>query len=400
MFERHWATSVPSGQQETVITYQLDDRVSVDRVTEPSLRHFAESVLRALGANDEEARINADGVVTASLWWHPGQGQGLEKLFRYARRMRNGGIQPDASMRWVREGAAAALLDAHKGLGYVAARRAMDRAIEMAGATGVAMVAVRHSNHFGIAGYHAKRAADAGLIGIAMTNAGAEMAPWGSARPVLGTNPWGIAVPRGDGRDPIILDMALTQSGKGMMRWLERAGLAMPDHWALTPDGARTTDPRAAMDGPLLPIGDYKGYGLSLATDILTGVLTGSLFGGQVFQDDLDYDVAHTMIAISTDAFMPRPEFEQRLEALTREVLEAPPIDPDRPVQLPGEAEQRRARRRLRLGVPVDGKTVAGLRELAAELGVPWSLRPVQAAGSPGVGEPQGGRDNGPTMEG
>ena len=333
-------------------------------------------MLRALGATDEEARINADGVVTASLWWHPGQGQGLEKLFRYARRMRNGGIRPDASMRWVTEGTATALLDADKGLGYVAARRAMDRAIEMACDAGIAMVAVRHSNHFGIAGYHAKHAAEAGLIGIAMTNAGAEMAPWGSARPVLGTNPWGIAVPRGSARDPIVLDMALTQSGKGMMRWLERAGLAMPGHWALTPDGATTTDPRAAMDGPLLPIGDYKGYGLSLVTDILTGVLTGSLFGKQVFQDDLDYDVAHTMIAIDTDAFMSRPRFEERLEAFVAEVLAAPPIDPDRPVQLPGETEQRRARERLRRGIPVDRRTVVGLRELAAELGVPCSLEP------------------------
>ncbi len=328
-------------------------------------------MLRALGATGEEARVNADGVITASLWWHPGQGQGLEKLFRYARRMRNGGIRPAAAMTWVSGTAATALLDADRGLGYVAARRAMDRAIEMARGAGIAMVAVRHSNHFGIAGYHAKRAADAGLIGIAMTNAGAEMAPWGAARPVLGTNPWGIAVPRG--RDPIVLDMALTQSGKGMMRWLERAGLAMPDHWALTPDGARTTDPRAAMDGPLLPIGDYKGYGLSLVTDIFTGVLTGSLFGAQVFQDDRNYDVAHTMIAISIDAFMPRQRFAERLEALIADVLSAPPIDPSRPVQLPGQAEQERARRRLERGIPVDGATVRGLRRLAAELGVPFA---------------------------
>ena len=328
-------------------------------------------MLRALGATAEEARVNADGVVTASLWWHPGQGQGLEKLFRYARRMRNGGIRPAAAMTWVSETAATALLDADKGLGYVAACRAMDRAIEMARGAGIAMVAVRHSNHFGIAGYHAKRAADAGLIGIAMTNAGAEMAPWGAARPVLGTNPWGVAVPRG--RDPIVLDMALTQSGKGMMRWLERAGLTMPDHWALTPDGARTTDPGAAMDGPLLPVGDYKGYGLSLVTDILTGVLTGSLFGAQVFQDDRNYDVAHTMIAISIDAFMPRQRFADRLEALIADVLSAPPIDPARPVQLPGQAEQERARRRLERGIPVDGATVRGLRRLAAELGVPFA---------------------------
>ena len=150
----------------------------------------------------------------------------------------------------------------------------------------------------------------------------------------------------------------------------------MPEHWALTPDGARTTDPVAAMDGPLLPIGDYKGVGLSLVTDILTGVLTGSLFGGQVFQDDLDYDVAHPMLAIDPDAFMPRARFEERLEALIAEVLAAPPVDPDRPVQLPGEAEQRRARERLQRGIPVDRKTVAGLRELGAELGVPFSLEP------------------------
>ena len=332
-------------------------------------------------------------MVTASLWWHPGQGQGLEKLFRYARRMQGGGIRPAAKMRWVRESAATVLLDADKGLGYVAAHRAMERAVAMARGvqvvdgrsgrsagrapgTGIAMVAVRHSNHFGIAGYHAVHAAAAGLIGIAMTNAGAEMAPWGSTRPVLGTNPWGIAVPRGGGCDPIVLDMALTQSGKGMMRWLARAGLPMPGHWALTPDGACTTDPVAASDGPLLPIGDYKGYGLSLVTDVLTGVLTGSLFGQQVFQDDLNYDVAHTMIAIDPAAFMPRRDFDARLEALLAQVRAAPPIDPERPVQLPGEAEQLRARRRLLRGIPVDRDTVEGLRELASELGVRFSLEP------------------------
>ena len=330
-------------------------------------------MLRALGATGEEARINADGLITASLWWHPGQGQGFEKLFRYARRMRNGGIRPNAAMSWVREGLATALLDADKGLGYVAARRAMDHAIDLAKRSGIAMVAVRHSNHFGIAGYHARRAADAGMIGIVMTNAGAEMAPWGATRPTLGTNPWGIAVPREE-HHPIILDMALTQSGKGMMRWLGRAGLPMPGTWALTPDGLRTNDPRAAMDGPLLPIGDYKGYGLSLVTDILTGVLTGSLFGAQVFQDDENYDVAHTMIAIRIDAFMATQRFSERLEALIADVLAAPPIDPDRPVQLPGQAEQERARRRLRQGVPVDAATVTGLRALAEELGVPFAL--------------------------
>ena len=106
-----------------------------------------------------------------------------------------------------------------------------------------------------------------------MTNAGAEMAPTGSAKAVLGTNPWGIAIPR-PAHPPIVLDMALTMSGKGMMRWLNRAGKPMPESWALTPEGRRTTIPHEAMSGALLPMGEYKGYGLSLVTDILTGVMT------------------------------------------------------------------------------------------------------------------------------
>lgn len=354
--------------------YDLTDELAVVRVTAPSVRAFVEAVLGALGANSDEARINADGIVTASLWWHPGQGQGLEKLFRYARRMRGGGIVPDAPMSWASDRTASALLDAAKGLGYVSARRAMDKAVEKARVGGIAMVGVRHSNHFGIAGYHAKRAADAGLIGIAMTNAGAEMAPWGSATPVLGTNPWGLAIPRGGGQWPIVLDMALTQSGKGMMRWLAREGRPMPDNWALTASGERTTNPEQAMDGPLLPVGDYKGYGLSLITDVLTGVLTGSLFGMDVFQDDANFDVGHTMIAIDVEAFMDHVDFHARLERLIADVRAAPPIDPAKPVELPGEAEQRRAEERLARGVPVDAGTFEGLEALATELDAPFLL--------------------------
>jgi LDH2 family malate/lactate/ureidoglycolate dehydrogenase len=356
------------------ITYRLDDSVTVARFSEAVVRTFCGDVFRALGASDDESRINTDGLVTACLWWHPGQHQGLEKLFRYTRRVKNGGIVPKTRMVWVEERSSSALLDAAKGFGYVAASRAMTRAIEKARGSGIAIVGVRHSNHFGIAGYHAKQAADSGLIGIAMTNAGAEMAPWGSAKPVLGTNPWGMAVPRGGQRDPMVLDMALTQSGKGMMRWFERAGLPMPENWALTADGQRTTDPSAAMDGPLLPVGEYKGYGLSLITDVLSGVMTGSLFGGSVFQDDRNYDVGHTMIAVDPEAFMPRGEFAARLERLIDEVKSAPPIDADRPIMLPGEAEQERARRRKTDGVPVDVETVERLAKLAKELGIAFSL--------------------------
>ncbi len=355
------------------MAYSLERSEDVNRYPEEVIREFVDDFMQSLGATEAEASTIADGLTTASLWWHPGQGQGLEKLFRYHRRVGNGGIVPDAPMEWVREGPTYALLDASKGFGYVAANRAMERAIDLASDAGVAMVGVRDSNHFGIAGYHALQAAKNDLIGWSFTNAKAEMAPWGATEPVLGTNPWGIAVPRRD-THPILLDMALTMSGKGMMRWYEEAGKEIPENWALTPKGQRTTDPSEAMDGPLLPIGEYKGYGLSLVTDVLTGVMTGALFGKSVFQDDEHFDVGHMMLAIDPGVFLKRERFDERLEHLVDEVKNASPIDADSPVNLPGEAEFERMEHRREEGVPVAKETVVDLQPLAEDVGADFPL--------------------------
>lgn len=355
------------------MAYQIQDETLVNYYSLGTLTAFVTDFMRGLNATQTEAEIIADGLMTASQWWHPGQGQGLEKLFRYHRRVNNGGILPNAPMEWVKDGPSYALLDAKKGFGYVAAHRAMERAVEKAKSTGVAMVGVRHSNHFGIAGYHALQAAKQGLIGWSFTNAKAEMAPWGSAQVVLGTNPWGIAIPRRD-THAIVLDMALTMSGKGMMKWYEREGKPMPDNWALTPDGQVTTDPSAAMDGPLLPIGEYKGYGLSLVTDVLAGVMTGALFGLSVFQDDQNFDVGHMMLAIEPTAFMSQAEFDERLEQLVAEIKGADPINPERPVVLPGEIEFQRMDQRQQDGIPVSQETVEGLRPLAEDVGIEFTL--------------------------
>ncbi|MEM6430577.1 MAG: Ldh family oxidoreductase [Deinococcota bacterium] len=357
------------------MAYDLDANEAVNLYPETDLRNFAEKVLLTLGATQEEASIVTDGIITASLWFHPGQGQGLEKLFRYHKRIQGGGIIANAPMTWLTDGPSYALLDAAKGFGYVAAQRAMTRAVEKAKQTGIGMVGVRNSNHFGIAGYHAMTAVKHGLIGWSMTNARAEMAPWGSAKPVLATNPWGIAIPAPDSAtSPILLDMALTMSGKGMMRWYLQQGKPIPETWALTPDGQTTTDPAAAMDGPVLPIGEYKGYGLSLISDILTGVMTGAKFGLSVFQDEQHYNVGHMMTAYNPEVFMPRQEFNDRLKQLIEEVKAAPPIDPDKPVLLPGELEHKRMQERREHGIPVAQETVKGLRNLATELNVDCPL--------------------------
>ena len=128
------------------------------------------------------------------------------------------------------------------------------------------------------------------------------------------------------------------------------------------------------MDGPLLPIGEYKGYGLSLIMDVLAGVMTGSLFGLNVFQDEDNHDVGHVMLALDAGAFMPREEVDMRLEGLIAEVKSAPPINPARPVILPGEVEFKRMQQREQEGVPLSRETVEGLRALASELKVKFPL--------------------------
>lgn len=346
----------------------------VKRYPERIVRKFARDLVVGLGGSEAEADVISDGITTASLWWHPGQGQGLEKFFRYHRRVRNGGYVPRAKLEWVREGPSYALLEANKAFGYHAGNTAMRKAMVLAGMSGIGIVGIRNSNHFGIAGYHAKTAAEGGFIGLAMTNARAEMAPWGARTAVLGTNPWGWAVPR-RAAYPIVLDMALTMSGIGMIMWAHREGRQVPDDLALTADGRRTTNPAELLEGSTqMPIGRAKGSGLSFMTDVMTGVMMGAKFGTSVFQDDTHYDVAHVMIAVNIESFMPREQFFDRLEQLIREVKSAPPITDGEEILLPGEAEQRRMQERLKNGIPVDADTVEKLKPIAKDVGVPFPL--------------------------
>jgi L-2-hydroxycarboxylate dehydrogenase (NAD+) len=351
------------------------DETLVRRYDRATLETFATTYLAALGASEEEAYVVGTGMVTAACRWHPGKGQGLEKLFRLTEQCRYGGILPRAPFEIVRETRATAVADAHKGFGYAAADRAMRVSIEKARESGVGLVVVRHSNHFGQAGFHAETATKAGMIGVAMTNALAEMAPSGGTTPVLGTNPWGLGVPR-KAADPILLDMALSESGQGMILWAHRENKTIPDNWAQTTDGRRSTNAAdfIAEDGETflgtqLPIGDFKGYGLSLFTDVVTGVLSGSLFGADVFRELENHDVGHLLMAIEPSHFLDVDDFHARLEQLVATIRSVEAVE-GLEVLLPGEREFRREAACLRDGVPVDHKTVERLRELAVELGV------------------------------
>ena len=313
--------------------------IPMTAVTRESLEVFVVEVLRAMGLSREDADVFGDALIFSELRFHPGHGQGVKKLKRYQERFSQGLIDLGACWEVLKESPALALVDAHNGLGTVAAARAMHLAIEKAKVCGIGQVVVRNSTHFGSSAVH------------------------------VGTNRWGIAAPTGLGF-PAVLDIALTTAGKGMMRWHADEGRLIPLDWALTPEGEETDDPEAAMAGALLGIGRYKGYGLAFMTDVLTGVIGGGGYGLTPYADPRKWDVSHTLIAIDIEWFMPLDEFRRRMDDFT-DMVKSRALRPGfTEVLIPGEQEARRVARKSVVGIPLENAVLDNLRALGAELGV------------------------------
>jgi LDH2 family malate/lactate/ureidoglycolate dehydrogenase len=248
----------------------------------------------------------------------------------------------------------------------------MTLAIELAGEYGIGAVGVRDSTHFGIAAYYAMLALPHDFVGLAFSNAGPEIAPWGGTQAIVGTNPWAVAVPAG--REwPVVLDMANSTSGKGMIGWYLREGRSIPDDWALTADGRRTTDPEEGLDGTLFPLGGAKGFSMAVIVDALTGVLTGSAFGRACFGPE-HQNVGHLVVALDVSRLGPVAAFKARMDELIQEIRSSPAAPGSDGVYLPGEPEHRRAEERRREGVPIEAGKFEALLNLGRELGVQTPL--------------------------
>ena len=353
--------------------------VSIPTVTVPLdlLARFCREVAERMGVAPDDAVIFVDALLSGSLRSLPGQGQGVQQLPVYHERIKSGVVDVAARFEVAGRHGGAALTDAHRGLGSVAATKAMSLAIDLAADQGVGAVGVRDSTHFGIAAYYAMLALPHDFIGIAFSNAGPEIAPWGGAQAVVGTNPWAVAVPAGS-EWPVVLDLANSTSGKGMIGWYLREGRPIPDDWALTVAGARTTDPELGLAGTLFPLGGAKGYGMAVVVDALTGVLTGSAFGLACFGADWQ-NVGHLLVALDISRFGPVAAFKQRMDALIGQIRAAPLAPGADAIHLPGELEYRRAEERRRDGVPIEAGRFDALAALGRELEVPTALDPVVA---------------------
>jgi LDH2 family malate/lactate/ureidoglycolate dehydrogenase len=328
-------------------------------------------VLGSLGVPDADAALVADSLVQADLWGH--SSHGVLRLPWYAARLRSGAMSARTDPAVLADTGPLVLLDGRDGVGQVLADRARETAVQRARAHGVGVVGVRNSNHFGTAMWFTRRAARDGVVAVLTTNASPAMAPWGGREKALGTNPWSIAAPAPGGR-VVAVDIANTAVARGKIHLAASRGEPIPEGWALTADGAPTTDAAEGVLGLVLPMAGHKGYAITFMIDVLSGALTGSGVATDVhgpYEPAARSRAGHLFLAIDPAAMGDVAGYESRVQRLIDDVRGVPPAPGFDRVFLPGEVEDRAdAANRAAGGVQLADGVVTALRELAAETGV------------------------------
>jgi LDH2 family malate/lactate/ureidoglycolate dehydrogenase len=347
-----------------------DIDVPIDR-----LLAFGEKMLVAVGVSRDDARLTAEILIEPDLRGVESHGMAHLVDF-YVRRFQANGINRTPDLRLTSEAPSAATLDADRALGFLAGHRAMSIAIEKARATGAAWVTVTNSTHYGAGAYYAMMALPHDMIGLSMTTGGRMMAPPGARGAALGTNVFALAAPTPRGF-PYVLDMATTVVAAGKLEIARRRGLPIPEGWSVDPEGRPFTNASEAYErGALLPLGgdpvtaSFKGFGLGIAVDVLTGVLSG--FGAST--GTVPGTAAHCVGALRIDAFVPMETYLERAGAMI-DALKASETRDGSAVRIPGELEHRLTQERRAAGtVPLHPAILEGFRAAAAELGVPYDL--------------------------
>ena len=348
-----------------------------------SLVGFVQRVLENIGCSASDAHTAAIALVTADL--RGIDSHGVARLRGYLRLKEAGRVNVTPNIQVVHETPSTAVIDGDAGLGLVVAPYAMRVAMDKAAVCGTGWVSVRNSNHFGIAGYHAMLALEKDMIGIAMTNASALVAPTFSKEKMLGTNPIAVAIPAGE-QPPFVADFATTTAANGKLELLQRKNAPTPDGWVQDVDGQSSNDAHILKkQGALLPLGgdrehgSHKGYALGSIVDIFSAVFSGASYGPWAppfpayiaMPDNMPgKGLGHFFGAMRIDAFRPAAEFKAHMDNWINRFRAATPAPGFDQVLIPGDPERIVAAERLQSGIPVHEEVDEDLRQIAAQLGI------------------------------
>ena len=335
-------------------------------LTESNARALCLEALTTRGLPEVQARICTNAIMFATLRGLDSHGI-ISILPNTCNSIAVGRIDPKGEIQTIKP----LVLKGNGTAGPVIGERTMRVAMDAASKNGVGAAVAFNCNHFGAASYYATLALERGMVGICACNAAPNVAPFGGAHGLHGTNPIAYAAP-GKEEPPIVLDIATSAAAHGQVHKAARRGQTIPAGWGIDKEGRATTDPHAVA--AMLPFGGHKGYGIGILVDILTGALAASTIGLDVRQGDIDREHAGQsffMLAIDPEAFGGRAAFTQRVDALSRQVHSIRPAEGFVEVLLPGELEWRTEQQRRREGIPLYDEDWTALVQGLARAGLP-----------------------------
>jgi LDH2 family malate/lactate/ureidoglycolate dehydrogenase len=342
-----------------------EQRVNADR-----LSALVTAIFTQCGMTATDASLLADSLVFADL--SGVHSHGVLRVPEYVKKLTVGGVNPQGRPQIVRDSGACLVIDGDNSMGQIGAHFAMQQVIARASTFGIAAAGIRGSNHCGAMAYFSRLALAHEMIGIATTNALPTMAPWGGAERLLGINPLSFAIPAG-AELPIVYDAAFSGSAHGKIRVYQQKGLTLPDGWAFDRDGNPTTDPSAALDGLLAPIGGFKGTGLAMIMGILSTMLSGAAYGtelGNMESGPLAGMDGHFVGALRISAFADVSHFKARVDGAIRQLHDCRRAPGFAQIYAPGEVEALNTTNYRRDGIPLNAVTLSDLQQVAQRFGL------------------------------
>jgi hypothetical protein len=342
-------------------------------VSHQQISAFIFATLRAVGLPEEDARTVAELMAEADL--QGSDGHGVIRVPVYIRRILGGAVNVRPNIRVVEERAATALIDGDNGMGHLVMKRAAELAMEKARNCGVAWVGSRYSNHAGPASLYARMplAQDMVSLYFAVGNAN-HLPPWGGLDMLLSTNPIAVALPT-DKEAPVVLDMATTVAAYGKVKAKAQRGEMMPEGWMIDRQGQPLLDPKRSEEGFLMPIGGYKGYGLSLIVGLLAGTLNGAAMGKAVVDFNKDdtrvTNTGQAIAVIDPAAFGDIDDFKARVDTLVCELRDSERMPGVDRIWLPGEQSEAKRVAYSTQGIPIAPALTEQLNQVADRLNVP-----------------------------
>ena len=328
------------------------------------LKNIVKKIFISHRLNKHHASICSNALINAELVGAPSHG--LARLMMYCKRIQKKIINPRPKIKIKKISQSISHIDANNSIGFIAADIGIKTAIKSAKKTGIGLVAIKNSGHYGLSGYYAEQAVKKKLIVLCFTNAPPAIAPHGAKKSLFGTNPICFGAPT-NSKIPFILDTSVSMINRGKIRRAIKLGLKIPSGVALDKFGKPTTDPKKALEGVQLPIAGFKGSGLAWMVDILSGVFTGGNHSGKVKDPFDDFtgpqNIGHLFIVIKSELFVGK-KYNKRIEENIKTIKKLPKIKGVKEILYPGQNKYQRLKNNLKKEIKIPKNVFIEIKSL------------------------------------